>query len=69
MPKGVMEPFIFRFKFVWGMKYLHPLFEAGPHQVRHLGVPDVHDVVFNYINYIVPDVGLRYLDIATLGPI
>ncbi len=50
-----MEPFIFHFIFAWEMKYLHPLFEAGQHWVRHLGV---HDVVFNYINYIVPDVGI-----------
>ena len=65
MPKGVMEPFkfIFRFIFAWGMKYLHPLFEAGPHRVRHLGV---HDVVFNYV---VPDVGIRYPHIRTSGPI
>jgi hypothetical protein len=54
IPKGVTEPFIFHFIFAWGMKYLHPLFEAGPHRVQHLGV---HNVVFNYV---VPD---AYMDI------
>ena len=49
VPKGVTEPLFFRFIFAWGMKHLHPLFEAGPHRARHLGV---HDVVFNYV---VPD--------------
>ena len=63
MPKGVTEPFIFHFIFAWGMKYLHPLFEAGPHRVRHLGV---HNVVFNYV---VPDVGIQYPHILTSGQI
>ncbi len=57
MPKGVTEPFMFRFIFARGMKYLHHfvshyLKQDLPHLVRHLGI---HYVEFSYV---VPDVGI-----------
>ncbi len=59
-PKGVTEPF-FKLRICVLNEVLTPLcvplFEAGPHQVQHLGV---HDVEFNYA---VPNVGIWYLHI------
>ena len=64
MPKGT---FYFSLRICMGNEVLTPLcvplFEAGPHRVRHRYIHDVK------INHVVPDVGIRYPNIRTSGPI
>ena len=67
-PKGVTEPFTFSLRICMDHELVLtplcvPLFEAGHDRGRHRHMHNVK------INYVVPDVGIRYSNIRTSGPI